>query len=50
MDSLILCIFRAIVLRQVGEPRLSAAIDADIAGEHCHAAALDADHKGALRG
>jgi len=42
--------FRAIVLRQVGEPRLSAAIDADIAGAHSHAAALDADHKGALRG
>jgi hypothetical protein len=42
--------FRAVVLRQVGEPRLSAAIDADIAGMHSHAAALDADHKGALRG
>jgi hypothetical protein len=42
--------FRAVVLRQVGEPRLSAAIDADIAGAHSHAGALDADHKGALRG
>jgi len=42
--------FRAVVLRQIGEPRLSAAIDADIAGAHGHAAALDADNKGALRG
>jgi hypothetical protein len=42
--------FRAVVLRQVGEPRLSAAIDADIAAAHSHAAALDADHKGPLRG
>jgi hypothetical protein len=42
--------FRAVVLRQVGESRLSAAIDADVAGAHSHAAALDADHKGALRG
>ena len=42
--------FRAVVLRQVGEPKLSAAIDADIAGTHSHAAALDADTKGALRG
>jgi len=42
--------FRAVVLRQIGEPRLSAAIDADIAGAHGHAAALDADNKGPLRG
>jgi hypothetical protein len=41
--------FRAVVLRQVGETRLSAAIDADIAGAHSHAAALDADNKGPLR-
>jgi hypothetical protein len=42
--------FRAVVLRQVGEPKLSSAIEADIAGTHSHAAALDADTKGALRG
>jgi len=42
--------FRAVVLRQVGETRLSAPIDADIAGAHSHAAALDADNKGPLRG
>lgn len=42
--------FRAVVLRQVGEPRLSAPIDADIAGTHSHAASLDADSRGALRG
>jgi hypothetical protein len=42
--------FRAVVLRQIGEPKLSAAIEADIAGTHCHAAALDGDTKGVLRG
>lgn len=42
--------FRAIVLGQLGETRLIAAIDADIAGQHAHARALDADSKGALRG
>jgi hypothetical protein len=42
--------FRAVVLHQIGEPRLSGAIDADIAGTDAHAAALDADNKGALRG
>ncbi|MFH1909336.1 MAG: DUF499 domain-containing protein, partial [Chloroflexota bacterium] len=42
--------FRSIVLGQVGESRLGAALDADIAGAHCHAGALDADTKGALNG
>ncbi|MCG2778998.1 MAG: DUF499 domain-containing protein [Desulfobacterales bacterium] len=42
--------FRSIVLGQVGESRLGAALDADIAGTHCHAGALDADTKGALKG
>lgn len=42
--------FRSIVLGQVGESRLGAALDADIAGAHCHAGALDADTKGALKG
>lgn len=41
--------FRAVVLGQLGETRLDAAILADIAGEPCHARALDADIKGALR-
>lgn len=41
--------FRAIVLGQLGESRLDAAILADIAGQPCHAGALDADTKGALR-
>src|SRR5438067_13522462 len=41
--------FRAVVLGQLGETRLDAAILADIAGEPCHARALDADTKGALR-
>ncbi len=41
--------FRAVVLGQLGETRLDAAILADIAGEPCHASALDADIKGALR-
>jgi hypothetical protein len=38
--------FRAVVLGQLGETRLDTAI---IAGEPCHARALDADIKGALR-
>jgi hypothetical protein len=42
--------FRAVVLRQLGEPRLGAAVDADIAATHSHAAALDADLKGVNRG
>ncbi|MEW6741829.1 MAG: DUF499 domain-containing protein [Planctomycetota bacterium] len=41
--------FRSIILGQLGESRLVAAIDADIAGEQAHARALDADTKGALR-
>ncbi len=41
--------FRSTILGQLGESRLVAAIDADIAGEHSHARALDADTKGPLR-
>jgi len=41
--------FRSTILGQLGESRLVAAIDADIAGEHAHARALDADTKGPLR-
>jgi len=41
--------FRDVVLGQLGEGRLIHAIDADIAGEQCHARALDADTKGPLR-
>ncbi|HEX3105001.1 MAG TPA: DUF499 domain-containing protein [Terriglobales bacterium] len=41
--------FRAAVLGQLGESRLQAAIDADIAGLHSHAQALDADTKGILQ-
>jgi Protein of unknown function (DUF499) len=41
--------FRGVILGQLGEPRLVAAIDADIAGRHSHARALDADTKGPLR-
>jgi hypothetical protein len=41
--------FRAVVLGQLGESRLDTAIQADIAGEPCHARALDADTKGPLR-
>ncbi|MCL5942545.1 MAG: DUF499 domain-containing protein [Actinobacteria bacterium] len=41
--------FRSTILGQLGEPRLVAAIDADIAGEQSHARALDADTKGPLR-
>ncbi len=42
--------FRAVVLGQLGETRLDAAIEADLAGPLAHARALDADTKGALRG
>ena len=42
--------FRAVVLGQLGESRLDAAIDADLAGEMARAATLDADAKGALQG
>lgn len=41
--------FRSVVLGQLGEARLMAAIDADISGAYAHARALDADTKGALR-
>jgi hypothetical protein len=41
--------FRSIMLGQLGESRLVAAIDTDIAGEQAHARALDADTKGPLR-
>jgi hypothetical protein len=41
--------FRSTILGQLGEPRLNAAVDADIAGEQSHARALDADTKGPLR-
>lgn len=41
--------FRGVVLGQLGESRLVAAIDADISGAQSHARALDADTKGALR-
>ena len=41
--------FRAALLRQIGETRLDAAINADIAGDNSHARALDADAKDALR-
>jgi hypothetical protein len=41
--------FRGVVLGQLGESRLVAAIDADISSPNSHARALDADTKGALR-
>lgn len=41
--------FRSVVLGQLGETRLVAAIDSDISGVQSHARALDADTKGALR-
>jgi hypothetical protein len=41
--------FRSVVLGQLGESRLVAAIDADISGPQSHARALDVDTKGALR-
>ena len=41
--------FCSTILGQLGESRLLAAIEADIAGEHSHARALDADTKGPLR-
>ncbi len=40
--------FRSVVLGQLGESRLMAAIDSDISGAQSHARALDADTKGAL--
>jgi hypothetical protein len=41
--------FCSVVLGQLGESRLIAAIDTDIAGEQAHSKALDADTKGPLR-
>jgi hypothetical protein len=41
--------FRSVVLGQLGESRLIAAIDTDITGEQAHSKALDADTKGPLR-
>jgi len=41
--------FRGIILGQLGESRLVAGIEADIAGDQSHARALDADTKGPLR-
>src|SRR5688572_2206657 len=41
--------FRSVVLGQLGESRLVAAIDTDIAGEQSHAKGMDADTKGPLR-
>jgi hypothetical protein len=41
--------FRSVILGQLGESRLVAAIDADIAGEQAHAKALDVDTQGPLR-
>lgn len=41
--------FRSVVLGQLGESRLVAAIDSDISGAQSHARALDVDTKGVLR-
>jgi hypothetical protein len=41
--------FRCVILGQLGEPRLLAAIDTDFAGDHSHAKVLDADTSGPLR-
>jgi len=41
--------FRAVVLGQLGEPKLEGAISTDISGLHSQARALDADTKGQLR-
>lgn len=41
--------FRGVVLGQLGEMRLQAAIDADLAGKQSHANALDADAKDDLK-
>jgi hypothetical protein len=41
--------FRSMVLGQLNEPRLNAAIETDISGEHSHARTLDADLKGDLK-
>lgn len=41
--------FRSVVLGQLGESRLVAAIETDLAGEQAHSRSLDADTKGPLR-
>lgn len=41
--------FRSVILGQLGEPKLIAAIETDISGTQSHARALDADTKGPLR-
>jgi hypothetical protein len=41
--------FRSMVLGQLNEPRLDAAIQTDISGENSHARALDVDLKGDLK-
>src|SRR5207249_6690600 len=41
--------FRSVMLGQLGESRLIAAIDTDLAGAHAHSRALDADTRGPLR-
>ncbi len=41
--------FSSVVLGQLGESRLVAAIDTDIAGQQAHSRALDADTRGPLR-
>ena len=41
--------FGAVVLSQLGESRLNAAIQADLVGDQAHARALDSDTKGVLR-
>ena len=42
--------FRATILGQLGEPRLTTTIEADLAADTAHARALDADTKGPLQG
>ena len=42
--------FRAVVLGQLGESRLDAALSADLAGDTARATSLDVDTKGSLRG
>jgi len=41
--------FRAVILGQLGEPKLQAAIETDIAGQQSHARALDVDTSGPLK-
>ena len=41
--------FRAVILGQLGDDRLSTPIETDIAGAHSHARALDVDSKDALK-